>query len=445
MAPFVDPVPWRERPPERADVVVVGGGIIGCCTALSLAEKGVAVALLEKGVIAGEQSGRNWGWVRTAGRDRRELPLAIAASRLWGELAPRLDEDVGFRRSGVLYLAEDAARLERQERWLATAQDYQLDSRVLRAAELEPLIPGAARPFAGGLYTPSDGRAEPAKAAPAIARAAIERGASVVTGCAVRGVETEAGRVRAVVTEKGRVACDAVVVAGGAWSRLFCGYHGVDLPQQQVRASVFRTSPLNGASALPECNIWTRQVALRRRLDGGYTVAHGYANLFEIVPDSFRLVRTFLPALIMERKKLRPRLNRRFIEAWRTPRHWPLDGPSPFEAVRILDPEPVGAVNAEARAGLDALFPAFKAARLAESWGGYIDVTPDALPVISRVDARPGLYIATGFSGHGFGVGPAAGRLMADLVTGDPEIVDPGPFRFSRFAEVPRPRPEAPV
>jgi glycine/D-amino acid oxidase-like deaminating enzyme len=101
--------------------------------------------------------------------------------------------------------------------------------------------------------------------------------------------------------------------------------------------------------------------------------------------------------------------------------------------VRVLDPEPSEALLREARRNLARAFPAFKNLQVAQSWAGLIDVTPDAVPVISAVDAVPGFYLATGFSGHGFGIGPGAGRLMADLVSGDPPIVDPQPFRYARF------------
>src|SRR6202035_695627 len=98
--------------------------------------------------------------------------------------------------------------------------------------------------FIAAMHTPTDGRAEPSHAPPAIAEGARDAGATILTECAVRGIETQAGRVSGVVTEKGRIACDAVVLAGGAWSRLFCGNAGIEFPQPKVLASVFRTAPL---------------------------------------------------------------------------------------------------------------------------------------------------------------------------------------------------------
>jgi glycine/D-amino acid oxidase-like deaminating enzyme len=264
----------------------------------------------------------------------------------------------------------------------------------------------------------------------------------VLEGCAVRGVETAAGRVAGVVTERGRIACDAAVLAGGAWSRLFCGSLGLRLPQLQVRASALRTAPLAGA---PDAALLMGDFAFRKRLDGGYTVAHGVTAVADVVPDSFRLLPDFLPALRLQWRDLRPRLGAPFVEAWRRPRRWGLDEPSPFEAAaaRVLDPEPAAPLNEAARASLAEAFPAFARARVVQHWAGLIDVTPDAVPVISPVEGLPGLFLATGFSGHGFGIGPGAGRLVADLVTGDGPVVDPAPFRFSRFADGSRPRPVA--
>jgi len=168
----------------------------------------------------------------------------------------------------------------------------------------------------------------------------------VLTNCAVRGVETNGGRVSGVVTEHGRIDCETVVLAGGAWSRLFCGNISVRLPALNVLASCFRTDPINGA---PETAAGGGGFAFRKRLDGGYSIARRGATYNDITPDSFRLFFDFLP-------------------------------------------------------------------------------------VMSHVDSLPGFFLATGFSGHGFGIGPGAGKLAADLVAGDTPAVDPVPYRYGRFS-----------
>ena len=230
MGPEVQPFSGDTVLPPRAEVVIIGGGIIGVSTALYLARQGVPTVLCEKGRIAGEQSSRNWGWVRKMGRDPREIPLIIESLRLWQGMSELVEGETGFRQAGILYACETDEELERRAAWLEHARPYQLDTRLLTQAEVAELLPGATRLPKGGLYTKSDGRAEPQKAAPAIARAARRAGAAILTGCAVRGIETQAGRVSAAVTEKGRIVCESVVLAGGAWSRLFCGSFGLRLP-----------------------------------------------------------------------------------------------------------------------------------------------------------------------------------------------------------------------
>ncbi len=129
------------------------------------------------------------------------------------------------------------------------------------------------------------------------------------------------------------------------------------------------------------------------------------------------------------------RLDDRFLAEARTPKRWDLDRASPFETTRMLDPDPVPAINDAAVRELREVFPVFRQATVTQQWAGLIDVTPDAIPVISEVDSVPGLVVATGFSGHGFGIGPAAGRLAAEIATARPPVVDPTPFRFSRFSD----------
>ena len=430
MSPPVDPVASDRNLPDRAGIVVIGGGIIGTSAALFLAEKGHSVVLCEKGCIGGEQSSRNWGWCRTMGRNVREIPLAIESLRLWRGMNARINRETGFRHAGIAYLCETEQEVAAQEAWLAEARQYQLDAHLLRGTDIDSVVPGAANLFVAALHTPTDGRAEPSHAAPAIAEAAREAGAAILTECAVRGVETKGGRISGVVTEKGRIACDAVLLAGGAWSRLFCGNAGIDLPQLRVLGSVFRTAPLEGG---PEITAGGSVFAFRKRLDGGYTIARRNANVADITPDSFRLLLRYLPTLKQNYGEFRLRFGARFLEEWRTPRRWSLDERTPFEAVRVLDPAPKQATLEEARQTLARAFPVFARMQVAESWGGLIDVTPDAVPVIGEVPALPGFFLATGFSGHGFGIGPGAGRLAADLLAGDPPIVDPTPFRFNRF------------
>lgn len=416
--------------PAEVDTVIIGGGVIGIATALFLAERGVRVAVCEKGLIAGEQSCRNWGWVRQMGRDPAELPLAMESLALWRGMNGRTGEETGFRQTGISYLCASAADVAFYEGWLKHARDCGLDSRLAGKAELGSLLPGMGEGFEAALHTATDGRAEPLKAVPAMARAAARNGAHILTRCAVRSVELQAGRVSGVVTEHGAIRCQSVVLAGGAWSRLFAGNLGLDFPQLKVLGSVARVGNVAG---VPDMPVGAGNFAFRKRLDGGFTIAMRNTNIAPLTPDSFRLFFDYLPNLVKSWRELKLRVGTTFIEEWNVPRRWQADAITPFEQVRILDPAPHERFNREALALLGKAFPAFANASITHHWAGMMDVTPDAVPVIGPVDSIPGFYISSGFSGHGFGIGPGAGKLMADMITGATPTVDPHPFRLDRF------------
>jgi glycine/D-amino acid oxidase-like deaminating enzyme len=437
--PVIDTVPSDSDFPNKTTVAVIGGGVIGVATALELAERGVPVVLLEKGIIAGEQSSRNWGWCRQMGRDSREIPLILESLKLWRGMNERVGAETGYRQCGVIYLAENEVELAAREKWYAeNAKAFGLDTKLVSGAEAERLQPGSTRTWKGALYTSADGRAEPFIAVPAMARQAQKLGVKIFQNCAVRGLETAAGKIMSVVTEKGTIACEQVVLAGGAWSRRFLHNLDIAFPQLTVVNSVMRTEALD-AGVEKSCS--GGKFAFRKRWDGGYTIAHRHFSVADIMPDSFRQFFQFLPALKMDWSGVRLRLGKRFFDEARLKRRWRLDERSPFEEVRMLDPEPVHSILDEAAASLREYYPRFRSMRVAERWAGVIDATPDMVPCISPLSKIEGLYLASGFSGHGFGLGPGAGKLMAQMVMGETPCVDPAPFRYARFFDGSRPRP----
>lgn len=430
MAPVISPVTPSPTLPDATTVVVIGGGIVGLTAALTLAERNIPVVVLEKGRIAGEQSSRNLGWIRKTSRALEDIPLAQAADRLWAGMAARVGSDVGYRQAGIMFVARNEQQMSLHEKWLSGVSAAGLDTRLLSHAQIAAQVPGGAEKWAGGIYTASDGRAEPTLAASAIANAAIARGAVILENCAVRGLVTSNGKVSGVMTERGEIRCDQVLLAAGAWSRRFLGNHGINLPTLPLICSVMRTKPLEGPANIA---VGAPDFSFRKHQDGGFIITQRGALDAPITLDHLLIGTRYMPQLRQARDNLRISLGKYFVKDLALARRWRNDRRSPFEQVRTLDPLANPALNQEAMRNLRAAWPVFQQAEMAESWAGVIDVTPDSNPVIGPVASIPGLTLATGFSGHGFGTSPAAGQLAADLVTGHTPLIDPAPYRFERL------------
>lgn len=423
---------FRDRLPAEVDVAVIGAGIAGTATAWFLARRGWKVLLAEKGRVAGEQSGRNWGWVRQQGRDAAELPIAMEANRIWRRLARETGEaGLAFTASACVKLAGDARALAAMEGWRQLAAACQLDTRMLSPGEIADLLPALRGNFAGGMTTASDGRAEPWEAVPALARAAQAEGAAVIEDCAVRCLDLAGGRIAGAVTERGRVVCERAVLAGGAWSGLFAANAGIRLPQLAVRSTAAATGPAEGEVAF---NLSLPGLAVRRRDDGRYTVSTGDIAEHYLAPESLRHARRFVPLIRRSARDLRlkPAAPAGYPGSWRIARRWHGGEESPFERLRVLHPAPSPTVLRRLRRRLPRHLPFLNGAGLAEAWAGMIDVTPDAVPMLGEI-GPPGLLVATGFSGHGFGIGPAIGRILADLIAGRDPGHDLARFRPQRF------------
>ncbi|MDN2582674.1 FAD-binding oxidoreductase [Aquibium sp. ELW1220] len=418
--------------PVETEVVIIGGGIVGVCTALQLAQRGIPTVLCEKGTIGEEQSSRNWGWVRKMGRDIREMPLMIQAMKLWDDIPNVIGADPGFRRRGITYFCDQEKDMAKYEPWMKAMEPFGLDTHFVGRERANQLATGNTRNFAGGLHTPSDGYAEPHLASRLIADGARRLGATIVEGCAVRGFETAGGRVSEVVTEKGRIRCNTVILAGGIWSSLFARNQNVKVPQLKMLSQVMRTRPVAGG---PEGCGSGNGFGFRKRNDGGYNVGMRSAHPVDIVPDSFRYLKDYIPAMKNEWRAMKFRIGRRTWQETMMLGGWKLDQRTPFETYRIMRPEPGHSILDQATINVKKLFPQFQDMVVNERMSAWIDVTPDAIPTISPVEAVPGFFVSTGYSGHGFGIAPAAGQLMAELVTGETPHVDAKPFRHSRFID----------
>ena len=415
--------------PKAADVVIIGGGIIGVSTAYFLAKEGIKVCLCEKGYISGEQSGRNWGFVRIQGRDEREIPMVLESQRIWRHFSSEAGIDTGYEQGGCLFTANDERELQSFQTWLDLAKKYDIATELLDQKRLRNEVGLAANKWVGGILTRTDGRAEPQKATLAIAKAAQNLGASIITGCSVRGIETSGGSLSRVITEKGPISASTAVCAAGAWSSYFCRSLGISVPQLKVRGTVART---NSVETKINGTIFDRQVSIRKRNDGGYTVAHGSTFDHAITPSSLRYSAKYLRALISEFSALKLSIGADFIDELAAPKQWDLDKKSPFEMNRVLNPKPNKKTISQIQKKLGEVYPELKDANIVESWAGMVETTPDVVPVISHIDTIPGCYLATGFSGHGFGIGPGAGSVISKLIQNKP-TVDVEAFRLDRF------------
>ncbi len=270
----------KRKLPASSDVVIIGAGVAGMSAAWFLNQAGVDVTVCEKGIVAGEQSSRNWGWCRQLGRDQAELPIVMESMRLWQQIADEVEADIGFRREGSLYLCENDDDMAKNDHFMSFAPDYGLQTHRIGRRQLEGLITDCPARWQSALHTPDDGRAEPGLAVQSMARALDKRGVAVIENCAVEEIVTRNREISEVVTEQGVIGTGTVLVAAGAWSTFLLRGCGIRLPQLTVKASVVRTAE---APLIFRGNASGSSISFRRRLDGGYTVAS--SDYLEVFPS----------------------------------------------------------------------------------------------------------------------------------------------------------------
>jgi len=356
----------------------------------------------------------------------------LEANRIWRGLEAELGTDIGWVQGGNLALAATEARMGLFEEWLAVARQFGLDTRLLRGRDIETVVPRIQGAWVGGMYTPSDGHAEPVTATRAIARAAVAHGARIHTRCAARAIVTRSGAVAGVLTEQGEVRTTRLICAAGAWSAPLLRTVGLGLPQRLVRATVARTTP---APPVTRAGVWGPAVAFRQRPDGRLNLAAGGVTDYDVTLDAFRHLHLFLPNYWKNRQLFRFHVGR---PLWRDlARLWPGSQRRrhPFTHDRDEEPPPNPDKVRRSLEEFLRLFPSLRGLAIERSWAGYIDVTPDAVPVLGEAPRPSGLLVATGFSGHGFAMGPIAGRLMAEIVLDGKPSLDIRGLRYSRFAE----------
>ena len=419
---------------KAADVIVIGGGIVGLSAAYFMARRGIRVVLLEKGRLAWEQSSRNWGFVRQQGRDPAELPMAALSNRIWCGIEQELDADMEWSQGGNLALAQNADDLDRYDEGAQAARAAGIDTRVLTPDQVSALVPAMQGRFAGGLHTPSDGQADPLKATLAFARGARQAGADLREHCAVNAIYTSGGRAAGVATAAGELRADAIVCAAGSHSSFLGRMVGLRLPQRSMRATVAATAPL---PPLTRLGIWAAGLGIRQARDGSVILGRASAGTAEhdLTLESVRHINLFLPIFLRNRDLFRLRIGMPLVRD--VMRHVPGTAAARRPFAHLVDEEPPA--NSKTVQGtlrmFNQSFPRVGPVSIARSWAGVIDATPDLVPVLGEVQALPGFYFATGFSGHGFGLGPGAGHTLAELIAAGRTAIDIRAMRYERFAQ----------
>ena len=410
--------------PPRADVVVIGGGIVGLAAAYELAEQGMKVCLLDSSEAGSAQSTRNWGFIRQQGRCVEELPLMIEASRMWLKLEARLGCDMDWVQGGNLRLTDNPDRAADYHRWIDTARSFGLDSRVARAEEVQQLLPGFAGKYLMAIFTPSDGQVNPVKAVAGYVRGLRKLGVEIRENHRATAIVTAADQVAGVMTDDGFIGTSNVVLAAGAGSKALLRGVGLEVPLHFVGQTVALTTAV---PKLTDACVWTGEIGFRQTRSGGIVLSSGGRGDVKVDLDSLaslasprRLSQT-LPMYWKNREYLRIRPREVIGAALRTRKNG-----GPFkEVARYSD-------VAHSLATLTRYFPELNC-EVSMAWAGTIDGTPDALPVLEGLNQPSGLVIATGMSGHGFGIAPAVGKIVADLITRGSSSFDLSPFELQRF------------
>ncbi len=411
--------------PDEADVVIIGGGITGCASAYNLAAKKVSVVLLERGAIAGEQSSRAWGFIRKQGRHPAEVPLAAEASRMWAHLQQELQADIEFVREGILAPAETEADEAAWRESVRIAAMHGLSTRLLSAREVQALLPEMKGNWRAGLYTPDDGHAEPRKATEAFAAAATRRGAKLFPNTGVTGVELTSGRVSAVHTRHGTVRAGAVLCAAGLGTAAIARSVGISLPIHAIRLPVVETEKTTPFTRLA---VWAPDVALRPTARNTFYIGSGFHSKsgdLDVTLDALRHFKLFLPRLKENQRLVNIRVGAALLRSFAGGIN------SNAEAEPAINDE---IVERNTR-GFRERFPHLGDLGIMRRWAGRTDVTPDMIPIIGALPGVANFYVAAGYSGHGFALGPVSGKVVSELMLTGRSSIDISAFRPSRFAE----------
>ena len=373
-----------------ADIVIVGAGITGAVTAWALAEEGVSVAVIERYHPAAMASGWTLAGVRQSGRDPAELPLALKAVSMWTTLDERLGADTGYRQGGNLRLARSPEEVETIRGLVESQRAAGLGLRLVdNLADVRDIAPVLSERVLAASFCPSDGHADPVATVNAFRAAAERRGARFYAGVGVERLETRKGHFTALETTAGRVEAGACLVAAGIQVNTLLEPLGLAIPLRRPMVTVVQTAPLP-PMLTPVLGVANANMAARQQADGRLRVTSGAGDWSGVVTEQDGMPAVQPPAMAVA------------------------------DTVRTVSE----------------VLPDLAQAPLARVWAGLLDLTPDALPVLDHAPGVDNLIVAGGFSGHGFGIGPATGLVLRDLLLERRPSVALDAFRFDRFSNM---------
>jgi glycine/D-amino acid oxidase-like deaminating enzyme len=418
--------------PATADVVVVGSGITGAATAAAVAARGAAVVLVDKeDGPAREGSGRAQGSLRLQGRHPSEFPLAQESLQLWGRAAQEdPGHDIELATGGNLYFctSEDEKPLLMSLVGHARAAGL-TGAEYLARDRTREIVPTAAGPFLGAMWSPVDAQCQPDKGTRLFVRRAERAGARFAYGVKATRLLESRGQITGVQTTRGRVGAGTVVVAAGVWTPHLLTTVGITVPLMPVCLSEVQTQAL---APLFRPTIRAFGFGARQRPDGRIVVSGGLGARVTRRVSLYDLggLRYWLPRARMFRKNLRLRVDG--AQILREIRHR-----TPLSTALIPQPSPEPAPDRPsvdaALSRLAAVFPGAAGARAERYWAGLVDMTPDGLPVIDGTCGPLGLTVVTGLSGHGLALGPVLGEIAADLALDGSTGRPIEPFSLARF------------
>ena len=381
--------------PQKSDVLIIGGGLMGAASAFFLRQRGQSVTLLERDQIGQYASGVNFGNVRRQGRYLGQLELANRSWALWKRLPELIDDDLEFIASGHMRVCYREDEIPELEAYAAAPEAAQLDLKIYRGAELHQRFPFLGPDVKGGSYAPHDGHANPRLAAPAFARAARRLGARIEEQTEVAEVQKVGGEFR-VSTTDGRQFCAAqLLITAGAWGQKLSEQFGEPVPLDTHGPQMAVTEPVPYAlptvigvyTKIPEEVIYFRQIAR-----GNIVIGGGYRSK----PDMLNRRAYVEPRSILNQIRQMRRL---------------LPGAENLNIIRV--------------------------------WSGIESYLPDSLPIMGPSGTVDGLYYAFGFCGHGFQLGPGVGDVMAELISTGSTSTLIEPFSIRRFAHLAEQRSQA--